>query len=88
MFEGTAPDIALHIVTVLVAAGLFTVSYKAYVKKQNKKFLYICMAFAVFAVKELLIALDTLYFSNPATVAGVHLLNLAILALFFRGTVK
>jgi hypothetical protein len=88
MLEGTLIDKGLHIATVVAATGLFTVSYIAYRKKNNRKFMYICLAFAVFAVKETLIAVNALHLNNVALTATVHLLNLAILGLFFKGTVE
>lgn len=88
MLDGTTLDIALHIVTLLVASSLVAVSYMAYVKKQNEKFFYVCVAFAVFCIKEILITINTIYGTSPIVSAMVHVLNLLILTLFFRGTVK
>lgn len=88
MLNATALDIALHTVTMLVASVLVAVSYIAYVKKQNEKFLYVCIAFGVFCIKEILITINTLYEVSVTGGAVVHVLNLVILALFFRGTVK
>ncbi len=87
MFEGTQVDILLHVVTVLTASALFLVSFKAYRRKENGKFLYICLAFGVFSLKEFVLAANILMESSAVT-AAVHLLNLLILALFFRGTLK
>lgn len=88
MLEGTLVDKGLHIATVVAATGLFTVSYTAYRKKNNQKFMYICLAFAVFAVKETLIAINALHLHSVTLTAATHLLNLAILGLFFKGTVQ
>lgn len=88
MIEGTLLDKGLHMITVVAAAGLFTVSYTAYKKQENKKFLYILAAFAVFAVKETLIAVNALHVQSPTLTTAAHLLNLAILGLFYRGTVQ
>ena len=88
MIEGTLFDKGLHMITVMAAAGLFAVSYTAYKKQENKKFLYILAAFAVFAIKETLIAVNALHVQSPALTTGAHLLNLAILGLFYRGTVQ
>lgn len=88
MLDGTVLDIALHTVTLLVASGLVAVSYMAYVKKQNEKFFYVCTAFGVFCLKEILITVNTLYEISSLVGATVHVLNLVILTLFFRGTVK
>lgn len=88
MLEGTLLDKGLHILTVVAATGLFTVSYTAYRKKYNTKFMYICLAFAVFTVKETMIAVNTLHLQSVTLTAAAHLLNLAILGLFFKGTVE
>lgn len=88
MIEGTIIDKGLHMATVIVASGLFTVSYTAYRKKQNTKFMYICLAFAVFAVKEATLAVNALHLHNVTLTAAAHILNLAILGLFFKGTVQ
>lgn len=88
MLDGTVLDIVLHMATLLVASGLVAVSYIAYVKKQNEKFFYVCIAFGVFCIKEILITVNTLYDTSPTVGATVHVLNLVILTLFFRGTVK
>lgn len=87
MLEGTLLDKGLHIVTVAVSAALLTVSYTAYRKKNNKKFMYICLAFAVFSLKEAVIAVNALHLHSVTLTTVAHLLNLAILGLFFKGTV-
>jgi len=74
--------------TVFVSTALFAVSYRAYSKKHNKKFMYVCTAFGVFMVKEVVIGVNALYFDLSIITAGIHMLNLAILALFFKGTVQ
>ncbi|AOV94520.1 hypothetical protein AQV86_01175 [Nanohaloarchaea archaeon SG9] len=88
MLEGTLLDKGLHMITVVAATGLFTVSYTAYKKQENKKFLYILLAFAVFALKETLIAINSLHVNSATLTTAAHLLNLAILGLFYRGTVQ
>ena len=88
MIEGTLLDKGLHIITVVAATGLFTVSYTAYRKKHNKKFMYICLAFAVFAAKETLIAINALHLNSVFLTASAHLLNLAILGLFYKGMLQ
>lgn len=88
MLEGTTVDMLMHVTTVVVAAILFAVSYRSYMKKQNEKFLYVCAAFAVFAVKEALVTLSILNMAFTGITWVSHFLNLVILGLFFRGTVK
>ncbi len=86
--EGSMIDLGLHIVTVAVALLLFLIALKAYRKKQSRKFGFVCAAFGVFALKELLIALNILSFSLGLLTGIAHLLNLAILGLFFYGVVR
>jgi len=88
LFEGTTVDLVMHATTVVVAVALFTVSYRSYTKKQNEKFLYVCLAFGVFAVKEALVTLNILNMAFTGITWVSHFLNLVILGLFFRGTVK
>lgn len=88
MIEGTTLDLVLHMATVAAALGLFGVSYTAYRKKENEKFLYVCAAFAVFSVKEGIVMADILGYGADAIIGVSHVLNLVILGLFFRGTVK
>ena len=88
MLEGTTVDLAMHITTVAAALALFAVSYRSYVKKQNRKFLYVCAAFAVFALKEAIVTLSILNMAFAGITWVSHFLNLVILGLFFWGTVK
>lgn len=88
MIEGTPIDTILHILTFLVATTLLTVSIKSYKKKDNKKFLYICTAFGAFALKEAIITASITGTQIPAMTGITHILNLVILALFFRGTIE
>lgn len=86
--EGTTVDIGIHVVTAAVSIGLLTVSFRAYRRRQNQKFLYVCAAFAVFALKELVILGNVGYLASPAVTAFSHVLNLVILLLFFQGVVR
>lgn len=88
MIEGTPLDLALHAATVAAALALFAVSYRAYRKKENEKFMYVCAAFGVFALKEAVVTASVSGLSIGFLTGLSHVLNLVILALFFRGTVK
>ena len=88
VFEGTIADVGIHVVTLIVASALFIVSVRAYRRKRNKKFLYVCGAFAVFAVKETLLTANIVLFGFPSVTGVTHLLNLVILGLFFYGVVR
>ncbi len=88
MVEGTTIDIAVHAMTILVAVGLFTVSLRAYRKKRSRRFLYVCVAFGVFMLKEALTLVSVVYGLPSPVTAIVHALNLIILALFFYGVMR
>lgn len=88
MIEGTQIDTILHILTFLVATALFLVSLRSYRKKGNEKFLYVCSAFGVFALKEAIITGSIIGVQFGGLTGVTHVLNLVILGLFFRGTVK
>jgi hypothetical protein len=87
-FEGSALDTALHAVTAVVAVALLTLSLQAYRKRSTRKFLFICIAFALFAVREVLIMGDLLFHVLPGIHVVAHILNLGILIAFFYGVVK
>jgi len=77
----------LHIITILVAFGLFILSAISYSRDRRKKFLYITGAFLTFFIKELILALNVFIYLNIDPVI-VHPLNLIILILFFVGVAK
>jgi hypothetical protein len=88
MIEGTQFDTLLHVITLIVAVALFIVSISSYRKKGNKKFLYVCSAFGIFALKEVMITASIAGIQIPGSTGLTHILNLVILALFFRGTIR
>jgi len=88
VIEATSIDLLVHLMTVGLAMILLTVSLNAYRKKRSEKFLFICAAFGLFAVKELLLFANIFYFGRPILTAVSHTLNLAIILLFFWGTVR
>lgn len=88
MIEGTQFDTLLHIITLIIALVLFIVSISSYRKKGNRKFLYVCSAFGIFALKEIVITASIVGIQIPGNTGLTHILNLVILALFFRGTIR
>ncbi|MDY6770703.1 MAG: hypothetical protein SV186_01960 [Candidatus Nanohaloarchaea archaeon] len=88
MIEATTIDYIVHAATLLLATGLFVVSIRAYRMKRSRKFLYVCSAFGVFAVKAVLTFASVFYVTMPLLTALVHGLNLVIILLFFWGTVR
>jgi cbb3-type cytochrome oxidase subunit 3 len=86
--EGTTVDISIHIITAVLSIGLLAVSLRAYRRKQNRKFLYVCGAFAMFAIKELITLGNVWYIDASTLTAFAHFLNLVILLLFFQGVAR
>ncbi len=86
-FEGTILHVILHIITILVAFGLFVLSAISYSRDRRVKFLYITGAFLIFFIKELILALNVFIYFNTDPVI-VHPLNLIILILFFAGVTR
>ncbi len=86
--EGTFFDDGVHILTGAVALSLFLVSLRAYLKLKKPKFLYLCLAFFLYAIKEVIVVLDVFFLRNPIATAVSHVLNLVVLLLFFAGVVK
>ncbi len=86
--EGTTVDLLIHVVTAVMSIGLFMVSLQAYRRKRNRKFLYVCAAFAVFAVKEIIVTVNVGVIGAASLTAAAHFLNLVILLLFFRGVTQ
>lgn len=78
----------LHFATAVLAIGLFALSLVAYRRKKNTKFLFICVAFLLFALKESILAgIPTALGDNPLHFF-VHFLNFLILVFFAIGILK
>lgn len=88
MIEGTILDLTLHTCTFLLALILFGISLRSYTKKNNKKFMYVFLAFGAFALKEGVIVASVLNLVDVGLTGISHILNLMILTLFFGGTMK
>jgi hypothetical protein len=71
-----------------VAVTLFVLALRAYRRKPTEKFLFIGIAFGLFAVKEALITGDLLFTLFSGVPAIAHSLNLGILIAFFYGVIK
>lgn len=87
VFEGMIFHVILHIITIVVAFGLFVLSAISYIRDRRVKFLYITGAFLAFFIKEIILALSYFIYSNADPVI-THPLNLIILILFFVGVTK
>lgn len=88
LIEGTSFDNAIHILTVVLALALFAVSALSYIRTQKQRFLYICLAFFLFAVKEILIAFAIFGAGSSMLIGVSHFLTFIILILFFIGVMK
>ncbi len=78
----------MHIVIVIVAAILFVLSLITYLRTRKTKFLFICAAFLVFAVKEVILAVNIITFGTDPLMIFTHFLDLVILLLFAFGILK
>ncbi len=87
MHENMLVDMFLHTVTLIVSVFLLTVSYLSYKRKETEKFLYIFSAFGLFAVNELIILTNMAFIKSEVTWIN-HIITLAILLLFYRGTTR
>jgi len=86
--EGGNFDSALHLVAASLSMILFAVSLKSYLAGRRGKFLYVCVAFLVFAASETLVLANVLFFKEVALTSVSHSLNLIVLLAFFAGVVK
>lgn len=86
--EGSTMDLVVHIATFAVSVAVFGVSINAYRKEQSRKFMLVGAAFGLFALKELMLILNIVYFAVPALTASAHVLNLFIIGMFFYGVVR
>ena len=78
----------LHIVSAVIAAVLFVISAFSYTRTKKSKFLFICAAFLLFSVKEILMAINVIYLHSPPLEIITHVLNFIILLLFAAGLLK
>jgi hypothetical protein len=88
IIEGTSFDNVIHILTVVLALGLFAISSISYIRTRKSRFLYICSAFLLFAIKEIFITFAILGAGSPMLIGISHLLTFIILILFFIGVMK
>ncbi len=88
LIEGTSFDNAVHILTVVLALALFAVSALSYIRTKKQRFLYICSAFFLFALKEILTTFAILGAGSSMLIGVSHLITFLILILFFIGVMK
>ncbi len=88
MVDGSGLDNAVHLATAVTAFSLFIVSLKAYLALKRRRFLYVCLAFLLYSIKEIIVVSEVLSFRNSAFTEISHVMNLAILLLFFAGLIK
>lgn len=87
-FEGSTLDLVVHILTFTAAVAVFGVSTNAYRRKGSSRFLLVCAAFGVFALKEAVMVVNMVYLDLQLLTAVTHALNLVLIALFFSGVVR
>lgn len=84
----TFGDRMLHVLTASISVVLLIVSKRAYLTRQDSKFLYVSTAFGFFFLKEVLLLSQSIMGDWWIIDFSAHVLNFIILACFFRGTVK
>jgi len=88
VLTGLELHVAMHFAIILLALIMFAVSTIAYFRNRGRRLLYVCAAFFLFALKELLTYFETFYFLPwmfvPVIQAPItHILALLILLFFF-----
>ncbi|HLD05747.1 MAG TPA: hypothetical protein VJG90_08560 [Candidatus Nanoarchaeia archaeon] len=78
----------LHFITAALSIALFAISWLTYKKHNNRKFLFVCLAFFVFALKEIITALNIMVWHSGAIEVFTHALSLVILILFAIGIIR
>ncbi len=86
--EGTSWHHLLHFVTAALSLALFGLAWLTYQRNKNHKFLFICAAFLVFAIKEVILAMNVIVWNSPSVEIFTHVLNLVILVLFALGILR
>lgn len=86
--EGGSIDSSIHVLGAGVSVVLFIVSLRAYMAGRRGRFLYVCLAFLIFSVKEMTVLLDVLVMRSGDLTFLSHILTLAVVLLFFVGVVK
>ncbi len=87
----TAEHKILHMIIILLAALLSYLSILAYLRAGNRRFLFVCIAFLLFAARELIIFLQVVLSARldvllPLVKAPIsHFISLLILLFFFLG---
>ncbi len=88
MIEGTWWDYTFHILTAVVAIAIFIISALSYTRHKREKFIYICAAFFLFAVKEIITSFDVIMYHSHTLVGVAHIINFIVIILLFIGVMK
>ena len=78
----------LHFVTAALSLALFGLAWLTYQRNKNRKFLFICAAFLIFVIKEVVLAMNVIMWSSGSVDVFTHVLNLVILILFALGILR
>lgn len=86
---GIEVDNIVTLVASIMALALFGLTFMSYKRDGRKRFLYVAVAFLLFAVKGLMIATDIFYPQKPGWMDLVaSVLDFGILLSFFIGLLK
>ncbi|MEK6963472.1 MAG: hypothetical protein AABX70_03535 [Nanoarchaeota archaeon] len=78
----------LHFVTAALSLSLFGLASLVYQRNKNRKFLFICAAFLIFAIKEVVLAMNIIVWGSASVEVFTHALSLVILVLFALGILR
>jgi hypothetical protein len=78
----------MHIVIVLLALFLFSLSAFTYIRERRPALVYVTLAFGLFAIQQAITLLEVRFFHDERLVIFTHFLAGIILLLFFLGVVR
>jgi len=78
----------MHVIIALLAIFLFVISIIAFKRNRKTKFLFISGAFLIFAIKEIILAINIMTLGIDPLIILTHAFNLVILILFALGILR
>ena len=79
------PHNMLHVTATVVSVVLFIIALLVYMRNMRKRFLFVCLGFFVFSIKEVILAVNVMYIGSQQLEIVSHALDMVILGLFFIG---
>ncbi|MBS3174256.1 hypothetical protein J4440_00070 [Candidatus Woesearchaeota archaeon] len=79
---------SMHVVIASLSGILFIISLLTYLRTKRSKFMFICSAFLIFSIKEIILAINIINAGTDPIMVLTHFLDLLILVLFALGILK